>query len=173
MGTIGLEPSLTKIQTFLPPPLSPPDHWRGADFILSCVHKDFQRFSPSVPSPTSSVFSLTGWRAARGLAAMLAQKTSSSLTRQTGSPTDGLYFLVKNFSLHRREANFFLGRCVLIFCGEAIEFSTLLKTQSRQQCDKIIARAGERCSQPSLYYLGGSLSSVCRQLDVRHFKAGG
>ena len=63
-------------------------------FRLQC-HPRLRRF-----------FALTGWRAARGLTAMLAQKTSSSLTRPTGSPTDGLDFPVKNFSLPRREANF-------------------------------------------------------------------
>jgi hypothetical protein len=49
-----LEPS--GIEPLLPPPLAPPHQWKGADLIPSFVHKDFQRFSPSVPSPTSSVF---------------------------------------------------------------------------------------------------------------------
>jgi len=47
-------------------------------------------------------FARTGLRAARGLSAMLAQKTSSSLTRQKGSPTDGLFY-IKKFA-YRREA---------------------------------------------------------------------
>jgi hypothetical protein len=38
------------------PPHTPPHYWRGAGLQLSFVYKDFHRFAPSVPSPTSSAF---------------------------------------------------------------------------------------------------------------------
>ena len=48
--------SLTRPALVLPPPHAPPHYWRGADLQSSFVHKDFQRFPPSLPSPTSSAF---------------------------------------------------------------------------------------------------------------------
>jgi hypothetical protein len=95
--------TLTRPMLVLPPPLHIHLHTTGGVLfpIRPLFAMTFAVFRVSSHPRLRRFFALTGLRAARGLSAMLAQKTSSSLTRQTGSHTDGLASVSSEPSLAR------------------------------------------------------------------------
>ena len=102
---------------------------------------------------------------------MLAQKTSESLTRQTGSPTDGLDFSVKKFSPPRREAIFPLGHFasnLVTKFGVEIRLALLLtKSSPKKNSNCKLQTPGDGARPSSPYPAPESASSrLSSEFDV-------